>query len=315
MKLFKRKNKSKNVIVFGRKNKKNRLEVYFLDYNKPFLYAKLYSKNKLVSEKELYINKDQIENGKIINVIAVIDQLKDLSKTKCSIDLIISSSMFFDSIISLPKISNRKIELLKRKEIKNNFEKYKNSYHLTEDKYAYNLGNIYTEHFISNDLINNWIEIAKGLNGKLSSITLFGNYLYNHIKNLQIQNISSVIVEEKKKNKNRDKKSKNKAKVNKVADYAFIYIYKNIATFIFTSNNQLSTFYSFSFNSMDEIITTFLLVIGKREIEFEKKTIKHIFFDTDISLEKLINDLKDISFHEKHLNLFKISNDKGVSSH
>lgn len=304
--LFKKKKINKTVLNLNAVNKKNRIQIFFFDFGEPFIYAKVYKKNILKLEKKLDITKEQIENGKILNVSSIINQLKALTKDKFSIDLVLSSTLSFDSVISLPKIGSRKLQQLKRKDIKTNFDKYKNSYHLLEDAYTYNLGYIYTEHFISNDVINNWIEIAKGSNAKLSSITLFGNYLYNYIlskdliKNVSSQNITDL--SSIKKNKN--KKNKKKSNKSKLSDFAFIFVHDTMASFILSSNNQLSTFYNFDFKSKEDIVTKFLLVVGKHEVEFEKKPISHIFISSNIALE-LDKYLKDVSINNVNLDLFK----------
>lgn len=314
MNLFKTNKTKTNSLRFGPTNKKRRIEVFYFDFGNPFLYAKLYQNNLALKEQELTIEKGQIENGKILNVSMIIDQLKQLTKDRFTIDLIVSTSMAFDSIISLPKISSSKVEQLKRKELKNSFDKYKNSYHLIEDCYSYSLGTFFIEHFISNNIIENWQEIAKGANAKLSTVTLFGNYLYNDIKtnhNVDIKENQNEINEENnieeiainKKGKKKAKKGNNKKKSDKLYDFALIYVHKTMATFVLSSYDQLSLSYSFEFSSAEDLIKKFVLVIGKHEIEFEKKKITDILVDSDVSLN-LEKYLKDIKIHDVHFKMF-----------
>lgn len=303
MGLFKSKNAKTTVLKLGPTIKKKRMEIFYFDFGEPFLFAKLYKKNMLIKQNVISIEKGQIEQGKIINVDPIIEQLKQISKNKFSIDLILSTNKAFDSIISLPKISSSKIEQLKRKEMKNNFERYKDSYHLLEDEYNYNLGIIFIEHFISNNVINNWLEITKGANAKLSSITLLGNYLYNAINNknevdiphFEDESLEEINIKNKRKKKNSKKKS------DKLTNFALIYVHGSMATFVLSSMNQFSTSYSFEFNSIEEIIKRFLLVIGKHEVEFEKTKIKDILVDSNkpLDLEKYFKDQKVRYIHFK----------------
>lgn len=267
-----------SVIRIAPPNKKNKVEIFFSDIGEPFLFARVYENNLLTKEKVFSIGKEQIEDGKIFNVENIIEQLKDLKIEKYSIDLILCSQMIFELVISLPKVNAQRAEQLKKKEIKESFEKYKDFYYLIEKKYAYNLGLVYTEYFVSNAIVDNWRQIAKGANAKLSTIRLFGDYLYETMKKGEYTEIS---VQENLENQEEVKETK---KANKLIDFALIFVHDFMATFVLSTHDQLIGFYSFEFSSKEELMKRFLLVIGKHEIELEKRTIKDIFVDSDIDL-------------------------------
>lgn len=311
MNLFKNMNMNKtSVIKFKNQNKDNRLEIIYFDMGKPFIFIKMFNKNKLINTKEIPILNSQIENGIILNTESIIQELKELvGKTRYSIELKIASSTVFRTVISLPKVSKSKAEKLKKKEIKDSYGKFNKNYRMVEDKYHYNLGVVYEETFINNDVIKNWVEISKGSNLKLSTIQIFNGYLFDLIKDKKdfrlldpVNKIESVSISNNKSKKNKIIKL-NKKKKGKMLDFALIYIKNGVATFILSSSSQLINGYSFEYTSEEEIIKKFLLVIGKHEIEFEKKQIEDIYVESDINLS--LNEVfKDIQIHNIHFLTF-----------
>lgn len=312
MSLFKNKNKNKtSVIKFKNANKNNHLEIIYFDMGKPFIFIKVFNKNKLKNTKEIPILNTQIENGIILNTESIIQELKELvGKTKYSIDLKIASSTIFRSVISLPKVSANKAEKLKKKEIKDSYGKFNKNYRMIEDKYHYNLGVVYEETFINNDVVKNWIEISKGSNLRLSTIQIFNGYLFDLIRDKKdfrlidpVSQIESVSIVNNKKSKKKKNKNKNKRKKNKMPDFALIYVKNGVASFVLSSSSQLINGYSFEYTSEEEIIKKFLLIIGKHEIEFEKKPIEDIYIESDIDLS-LNETFKDIQIHNIHFLTF-----------
>lgn len=278
----------------------NKVEILFSDIGDPFLLARVYEKGNIVRVKALSIRKEQIEDGKIVNVENIIDQLKELKIEKYSIDLVLCSQMIFDSVISLPKINAQKAEQLKKKEMKDSFDKYKDFYRLIEKKYAYNLGVVYTEYFVPTTIIDNWRQIAKGVNAKLSTVRLFGDFLYQLFKKIEKTDYSLIFSSGSKVDfevsENKDSSKKNA----KIFDYALIFVHGQMATFVLSMHDQLISSYSFEFTTKEEIIKRFILVIGKYEMELVKKPIKDIYIDSDVELD-FENSLPNQNIHYIHL--------------
>ncbi len=305
MSLFKKNKFNTNGIKLNKENKKNHLDIfYFALGDNPSILVKKYLGNKLINIKEIKLNKDQIDNNAVIlNNEFVINEIKEVGRLKGSINLNIDTLNTFKTIISLPKISSSKAEKLKKKELKNSFDKYSKSYHLIEYKYFYNLGVVYEEYFINNELIKNWAEISKGSNLRLSSISLFSNYLFNSFMNKEFEEKESLTQEENQEER------KSKKKKDKSRDFSIIHVFNNIATFVLGFDNQLIDAYSFEFKDSDDLIKKYITVIGKHEIEFEKKLIKDIFLDSDVELS--LNDVfKDVNIHPIHFNFFDELNSK-----
>ena len=286
-------------IKLNKKNKMNHLDIFYFAFkNNPYILIKKYEGNKFINIKEIRLNNDQINNnGVILNKEFIIDKVKELDMNKGSINLYIDTLNTFKTIISLPKISMGKAQKLKKKELKNSFDKYSKNYHLIESKYSYNLGIVYEEYFISNELIKNWLEISKGSNLRLSSISLFSDFLFNSFINKKYELKDETIQEGK------EEVLKEKKKKEKKGDFSIIHIFNGIVTFILSSSNQLIDTYSFEFVNEDDLIKKFIIIIGKHEIEFEKKLIKDIYLDSDISLS-LNESFKDINIHPIHFVFF-----------
>ncbi len=297
MELFLRRNKNISTLNFFKKTTPNYFEIFYFDVSEPFIVIKIF-KNKILKEiKHIALKDVQIDGGVILNTSNVISILKeyldDLNKNNKSIekyfiDLKICSTNIFKSTISLPKISWFKEFKLKQNELKDNFDKYNKHYKLIEDKYNYNLGVVYNEYFIDNNIIKNWLEISKALDIKLSSIQLFSGYLFENIKEGRVDFFD-----------NQD----DAKKVLKNGDFAIIHIYNGCANFILSSENKITNTYVFSYTSAYDIINKFILIIGKHEFNFEKKMIKNIFIDSDIELN-IEEYLENVCVHNIHFNVF-----------
>ena len=300
MSLFTKNKFNTGSIKLNKKNKMNHLDIFYFSFkNNPYILIKKYEGNKLINIKEIRLNNDQINNnGVILNKEFIIDKVKELDMNKGSINLYIDTLNTFKTIISLPKIGKGKAQKLKKKELKNSFDKYSKNYHLIESKYSYNLGIVYEEYFISNELIKNWLEISKGSNLRLSSISLFSDFLFNSFINKKYELKDETIQEEK------EEVLKEKKKKEKKGDFSIIHVFNGIVTFILSSSNQLIDAYSFEFVNEDDLIKKFITIIGKHEIEFEKKLIKDIYLDSDISLS-LNESFKYINIHPIHFDFFK----------
>ncbi len=303
MSLFKKSNNKTTMINLSKQNK-NHLDIIYFDMGNPSIFIKMFKGNKLIKILNIPLSSSQIENGVILNNEFIITKLKELvNKERYSIDLKIMSSSIFKSIISLPKISKGKAEKLKKKEIKNSYDKFNKSYHMIEDKYHYNLGVVYQESFIMNDLIKNWMKISKGSNLKLSSVQVFSGYLFDLIKDKKDIEIIEDLNLDLLNQASQPKKKSTKKKKDKMMDFALIYVKENTATFILSSSSQLINGYSFEFKDPDEVIKRFILVIGKHEIEFEKKPIRDIYVESDIDLA-LNESFKNINVHKIHFKIF-----------
>ncbi len=281
MELFMKKNKNISTINFFKKKSPNYFEVFYFDVYEPFILVKLYKNKELIDIKRLELKDIQIDGGVILNkeniISTISEQLKEFGTNnkgteKYFLDLKICSTSIFKSTISLPKISFFKAFQLKQKELKNSFDKYGKYYKLIEDKYNYNLGIVYNEYFIDNNIIKNWLEISKALDIKLSSIQLFSGYLFEKVKENNFKIKDDSLQDQVKK-------------VLKNGDFALIHIYNGIANFILSREKEITNTYAFSYSNLADIINKFILIIGKHEFEFEKKMIKNIIVDSDITID------------------------------
>lgn len=301
MNLFNTNKTNTTSIRFNKKNKKSYLDIFYFNMgNNPYILIKEFKENKLINTKEIKLNKEDIDlKGSISDTGLIINELKELKMLKGStIDLKIDSLNIFKSIVSLPRISSSKANTLKKKEIKNSFDKYSKSYHMLEDKYTYEFGIIYEEYFISNELIRNWVEISKRSNLRLSSLSLFSNFLFNEFVNKKYRSLEEIKEEDIEV-----KENKNKKKKDKIVDFSVIHVLNNVVTFILSSSLQLIDSYSFEFKNEDDLIKKYITIIGKHEIEFEKKLIKDIYLDSDTKLS-LNESFKDIKIHPIQFDYF-----------
>lgn len=284
--MFNTKSKKLCTIKYLNTISNNYLDVFYFDILNPLIIIRVYKNKTLVEIKSIELKEVQLDSGVILNIEYIISKIAelipDIKKSKYFMNLKISSTNIFKSSISLPKVSFLREFQLKQKELKDNFFKYDKYYKLIENKYRHNLGVVYNEYFLDNNMINNWLEISKSLNIKLASIQLFPAYLFETLQSF-------------------DTKEK---EVLKTGDFAFIHIYNGSATFILSSSNELSNTYTFDFSSKEEIINKFILVIGKHEFSFEKKKINNIFVDSDIEID-LKEYLEDVNIYNVDLMLFK----------
>ncbi len=301
MGLFINKNNNTSSIKILNKTANNYLEVFLFDINNPYVVIKKYNHNKFESINRLDLEPSQLENAVILNYNKIVGLINSLitndSNTnekpkKYFIDLKICSQTIFKSVISLPKINIFKAMTLKQKEIKESFDKYNKKYLLIEDMYSYDLGIVYNEYFINNDILKNWQEIAKITNTKISSLQLFSGYLYSNIKNLNYDFIDVVDDIEKKK-------------LSKLSDYSVIYIKEGVAIFLLVNDNQLINAYTLKYENIEEIVKKYILIIGKFECEFSKRKIETLYIDSDI--ETKFNDyFKNINLYQIKLNCFDL---------
>ena len=301
MGLFINKNNNTSSIKILNKTANNYLEVFLFDINNPYVVIKKYNHNKLESINRLDLEPSQLENAVILNYNKIVELINSFitndSNTnekpkKYFIDLKICSQTIFKSVISLPKINIFKAMTLKQKEIKESFDKYNKKYLLIEDMYSYDLGIVYNEYFINNDILKNWQEIAKITNTKISSLQLFSGYLYSNIKNLNYDFIDVVDDIEKKK-------------LSKLSDYSVIYIKEGVAIFLLVNDNQLINAYTLKYENIEEIVKKYILIIGKFECEFSKRKIETLYIDSDI--ETKFNDyFKNINLYQIKLNCFDL---------
>ena len=301
MGLFINKNNNTSSIKILNKTANNYLEVFLFDINNPYVVIKKYNHNKLESINRLDLEPSQLENAVILNYNKIVELINSFitndSNTnekpkKYFIDLKICSQTIFKSVISLPKINIFKAMTLKQKEIKESFDKYNKKYLLIEDMYSYDLGIVYNEYFINNDILKNWQEIAKITNTKISSLQLFSGYLYSNIKNLNYDFIDVVDEIEKKK-------------LSKLSDYSVIYIKEGVAIFLLVNDNQLINAYTLKYENIEEIVKKYILIIGKFECEFSKRKIETLYIDSDI--ETKFNDyFKNINLYQIKLNCFDL---------
>ena len=301
MGLFINKNNNTSSIKILNKTANNYLEVFLFDINNPYVVIKKYNHNKLESINRLDLEPSQLENAVILNYNKIVGLINSLitndSNTnekpkKYFIDLKICSQTIFKSVISLPKINIFKAMALKQKEIKESFDKYNKKYLLIEDMYSYDLGIVYNEYFINNDILKNWQEIAKITNTKISSLQLFSGYLYSNIKNLNYDFIDVVDDIEKKK-------------LSKLSDYSVIYIKEGVAIFLLVNDNQLINAYTLKYENIEEIVKKYILIIGKFECEFSKRKIETLYINSDIET-KFSDYFKNINLYQIKFNCFEL---------
>ena len=233
---------------------RNRLELIYCDIGDPFIEARYFKNDKMIYSYHIDLYPSQVEKGKITNIDEIVKTLKEHFPDKYSIVLYICSDLIFNDINSLPKINFNRAVQLKNKEIKNDYDKYKENYKIIENSYKYNLGIVFNDYFVPSEIINSFRQIAKGLNSKISKTHLYGEYLFSCLRKV-IKN-----------------------------DYAFIYTRGSMATFILVNNFRLVSCWSFKCESAEDVIKTFVLIIGKHELEIEKKVINEIYYDSEYEL-------------------------------
>lgn len=297
MELFIKKSNKINTLNFSKNTTNNYFEIFYFDINIPYVIIKTYKNKKLIKSDRIDLDQSQVEKGVITNYNEIVnyihshvssDKNEKGKLNKYFIDLKIASSSIFKSVISLPKISFLKALQLKQKELRDSFEKYSKNYTIIENKYYYDLGVVYNEHFLKNSIIKNWKEIANITNTKLSSIQLFSGFLFSSIKDESTYNFVFK--------KNEEDKSK---ELSKLTNYVIVYISEGVTTFVLVNDNQLINTYSFKYKNIDEIVKTFALTISKHEFEFAKKKIEDVFVDSDTNIN-LGKYIRHVNVHNIH---------------
>lgn len=246
---------------------KLKLVIHYSDIVNPFLNVSFYNKGKLELQKKYLLKDYQVEDGKLLNIEAISKVIKNDFNYSAPIVLLLSSNDIFKNVVSLPKISKSKADKLYLKELKETFNDYKNHYDLISNNYKHDLGYIYNTYFISHRVIEDFKLLAKLLNTKIINVDIFGNYIFNKIRNSYDGSYSVIYKED---------------------DYCLLL---NIY------NNQLTTIYNFNSNNVDEIINQYLLIVSKHEFNFEKKSIQTIFVSDNIYFDvkdKLSLDVKPL---------------------
>lgn len=249
-------------------DKKDRLVLFFNNIGTPSLKLSRYEKGLLKEEVNLNVSTFSIVNGVFANIDAVTDLIKANVSKLGTLDILLSVDECFRSVISLPKMSKSKALKLYQKEIKNDFPDFKNKYVTFEHLYEHKLGSVYYTYFVPLTIINYFKKVAKILGVSINSYNLWGNYLFDNIKN--------------------DIKE----------DFALIYVQNNLCTLMNSFNGKLVTFYSFECNDEADIISQYLSIIAKHEFELEKRKITNYIYvsDKEYDLSSITNGLTRLDY-------------------
>lgn len=249
-------------------DKKDRLVLFFNNIGTPSLKLSRYEKGLLKEEVNLNVSTFSIVNGVFANIDAVTDLIKANVSKLGTLDILLSVDECFRSVISLPKMSKSKALKLYQKEIKNDFPDFKNKYVTFEHLYEHKLGSVYYTYFVPLTIINYFKKVAKILGVSINSYNLWGNYLFDNIKN--------------------DIKE----------DFALIYVQNNLCTLMNSFNGKLVTFYSFECNDEADIISQYLSIIAKHEFELEKRQITNYIYvsDKEYDLSSITNGLTRLDY-------------------
>lgn len=249
-------------------DKKDRLVLFFNNIGTPSLKLSRYEKGLLKEEVNLNVSTFSIVNGVFANIDAVTDLIKANVSKLGTLDILLSVDECFRSVISLPKMSKSKALKLYQKEIKNDFPDFKNKYVTFEHLYEHKLGSVYYTYFVPLTIINYFKKVAKILGVSINSYNLWGNYLFDNIKN--------------------DIKE----------DFALIYVQNNLCTLMNSFNGKLVTFYSFECNDEADIISQYLSIIAKHEFELEKRKITNYIYvsDKEYNLSSITNGLTRLDY-------------------
>lgn len=249
-------------------DKKDRLILFFNNIGTPSLKLSRYEKGLLKEEVNLNVSTFSIVNGVFANIDAVTDLIKANVSKLGTFDILLSVDECFRSVISLPKMSKSKALKLYQKEIKNDFPDFKDKYVTFEHLYEHKLGSVYYTYFVPLTIINYFKKVAKILGVSINSYNLWGNYLFDNIKN--------------------DIKE----------DFALIYVQNNLCTLMNSFNGKLVTFYSFECNDEADIISQYLSIIAKHEFELEKRKITNYIYvsDKEYDLSSITNGLTRLDY-------------------
>ncbi|MDY4788916.1 MAG: hypothetical protein SO253_06425 [Bacilli bacterium] len=250
-------------------DKKDRLVLFFNNIGTPSLKLSRYEKGLLKEEVNLNVSTFSIVNGVFANIDAVTDLIKANVSKLGTLDILLSVDECFRSVISLPKMSKSKAIKLYQKEIKNDFPDFKDKYVTFEHLYEHKLGSVYYTYFVPLAIINYFKKVAKILGVSINSYNLWGNYLFDNIKN--------------------DIKE----------DFALIYVQNNLCTLMNSFNGKLVTFYSFECNDETDIISQYLSIIAKHEFELEKRKITNYIYasDKEYDLSSITNGLTRLDYN------------------
>lgn len=245
---------------------RRRMVLLFSNLSNPFIEIKVYNKNNLERSFVYKLDSYQMNNGNFVNIDGIAKIISEEFPHHYPIDVVFACKEIFSNVITLPKISYSKAQKMYQKELKNSYPNAKSNYKLITLEHKYALGYAFTTYFIPNSLLVPFEKMAKLLKTTITSVNVYGIHLY---KQIPIKN-----------------------------DYSCIYFNDNICTFLNVNNSKLVSTSSVAYNSLDELAVKFATLIGKHEMELEKKEINFCVIDE--------NDKSGIENYLPSLNFVRI---------
>ncbi len=216
----------------------------YCNYGKGYLRVVMPALNKDPA-KELFIELDDylLENGVIKNAEAMANHIRtelDIHKFP-QIELLLRCKETHKSLLSLPVMSKGQAEKLYKREQK--ARGAKEGYVTVSNMCRHSLGYIFSTYYMPMKIIHSFKLIAKVLGTKIAQVLPYGFYLQSTLPYH--------------------------------GDYVYFDIKNDVCTMISVSGKNLLSAYDFTYETVDDIVKQFLLVITKHEFELEHKPITH----------------------------------------
>lgn len=194
-----------------------------------------------------------IEDGVIKNPEAVVERIKsELSEIKLPpISLFVRCEETYRNAIALPSMSYPRAMSYYKRESK---LRQKENFSTDCSLYKHPLGYIFSTYYIPNSVINSFGIIAKLLGTKLYEVEPYGFCV--------------------------DRESGHER-----GGYVHFYIRGKVCTMTFILGKDLIATYDFAFDTEEDIVTRFLLVMSKHEFEGEHIQITHYALDSDMPID------------------------------
>lgn len=224
----------------------------YCNFGRGYLKVSLLAQNGEVQrEVEIALEEHSDKAGARISPAAVADRIAhELNLKKIpEIRLALRCQECFKSMLSLPKMPKFRADALLKKEQK---ERPHPKYIAFTDLYRYDEGFLYSTYYLPAEVIDFFKNVAKRLGSRKVDFMPYGFYL---LENLSYE-----------------------------GSYVYFRIRRKVCTMLLVADGELVNTYDFEFESEQDILNRFLLVMSKYEFNFGKKPITRYAMDSDVAM-------------------------------